>query len=83
MPDVRALVRERLPQPQRHKSHNRPRGGSRSKARCRFACPAHVNLFWGDENIRHTGGLATPMADGSEVSVLPAVSGGAAAGLPL
>jgi molybdopterin synthase sulfur carrier subunit len=36
----------------------------------------HVNVFVGSESIRHTGGLATPLAEGSEVSIVPAVSGG-------
>ena len=37
----------------------------------------HVNLFVGRESIRHTGGLATPLEEGAEVFILPAVSGGA------
>jgi molybdopterin converting factor small subunit len=37
----------------------------------------HVNVFVGPESIRFSGGLATPVADGAEVSILPAVSGGA------
>ncbi len=36
----------------------------------------HVNLFVGAESIRFTGGLATPLADGAEISIVPAVSGG-------
>jgi sulfur-carrier protein len=36
----------------------------------------HVNVFVGDESIRFTGGLATPVADGGEISIVPAVSGG-------
>lgn len=36
----------------------------------------HVNLFVGSESIRHTGGLDTPVPDGAEVTILPAVSGG-------
>ncbi|HEV3512972.1 MAG TPA: ubiquitin-like small modifier protein 1 [Candidatus Sulfotelmatobacter sp.] len=36
----------------------------------------HINLFVGNEHIRYTGGLATPLADGSELSIVPAVSGG-------
>ncbi|MDX1577842.1 MAG: MoaD/ThiS family protein [Gemmatimonadota bacterium] len=36
----------------------------------------HVNLFVGDEEIRHTGGLETPLGDRSEIVVLPSVSGG-------
>jgi molybdopterin converting factor small subunit len=37
----------------------------------------HVNVFVENESIRDTGGLATPVRDGSEVFVLPAISGGA------
>jgi len=36
----------------------------------------HINLFVGDENIRYTGGLATPLLPNSEISIVPAVSGG-------
>jgi MoaD family protein len=36
----------------------------------------HVNVFVGDESIRFSGGLDTPLADGAVVSILPAVSGG-------
>ncbi|MBI2016529.1 MAG: MoaD/ThiS family protein [Candidatus Rokubacteria bacterium] len=36
----------------------------------------HVNLFVGTESSRWSGGLRTPVADGAEVSILPAVSGG-------
>ena len=36
----------------------------------------HINLFIGDENVRYTGGLASPVANGSEISIVPAVSGG-------
>jgi len=36
----------------------------------------HINIFIGNENIRYTGGLATPLCDGFEVSIVPAVSGG-------
>jgi MoaD family protein len=36
----------------------------------------HVNIFVGDESIRFSGGLDTPLADGAVVSILPAVSGG-------
>jgi sulfur-carrier protein len=36
----------------------------------------HVNVFVGREDIRWSGGLATPLADGSEVVILPSVSGG-------
>ena len=36
----------------------------------------HVNVFVGTESSRWSGGLATPVDDGAEVSILPAVSGG-------
>ena len=36
----------------------------------------HVNIFVGEESIRHTAGLDTPLPDGCEISIIPAVSGG-------
>jgi sulfur-carrier protein len=36
----------------------------------------HVNLFIGEVNVRDGAGLAEPLADGAEVYVIPAVSGG-------
>jgi molybdopterin converting factor small subunit len=36
----------------------------------------HVNVFVGSDSIRDTGGLATPVADGMEIAIIPAVSGG-------
>ena len=36
----------------------------------------HINIFVGVENVRYTGGLATPILPGSEISIVPAVSGG-------
>ncbi len=36
----------------------------------------HVNVFVGSESIRFSGGLATPLAGDSEISIVPAVSGG-------
>jgi molybdopterin converting factor small subunit len=36
----------------------------------------HVNVFVGREDIRWSGGLDTPLPAGSEVVVLPSVSGG-------
>ena len=38
----------------------------------------HVNVFVGQENIRYTGGLATGVPDGAEISIFHAVSGGSA-----
>jgi MoaD family protein len=36
-----------------------------------------VNVYLNDEDVRFTGGLTTPLADGDAVTVLPAVAGGA------
>jgi len=40
----------------------------------------HINLFIGDENIRYLGGLTSPVSDGADISIVPAVSGGATNG---
>lgn len=37
----------------------------------------HVNVFVGTTNIRDLAEQDTPLADGDEVAILPAVSGGA------
>ena len=37
---------------------------------------SHVNVFLGDENVRYTGGLATPVSEGAEILIFHAVSGG-------
>jgi molybdopterin converting factor small subunit len=36
----------------------------------------HVNLFVGSDNIRDLDGLATPVGQGQELSIIPAISGG-------
>lgn len=36
----------------------------------------HINIFIGEENIRYTGGLATPVYNHPEISIVPAISGG-------
>jgi molybdopterin converting factor small subunit len=36
----------------------------------------HVNLFVNRYNVRDLAGLATPLADGDDLTILPAVSGG-------
>lgn len=36
----------------------------------------HINIFVGNECIRFTGGLTTPVPDGIEILIVPAVSGG-------
>ena len=35
-----------------------------------------VNVYIGEEDIRFLDGLDTPVADGDEVTILPAVAGG-------
>ncbi len=37
----------------------------------------HVNLFVGNENSRYTGGLATKLSASAEITIVPAISGGA------
>jgi molybdopterin converting factor small subunit len=36
----------------------------------------HVNIFVANEDIRYSGGLAMPIRDGAEISIVPAISGG-------
>ena len=36
----------------------------------------HVNIFVGNESIRYTGGLATPLPASAQISIIPAISGG-------
>ena len=36
----------------------------------------HLNVFVGNEDVRYTGGLATPLSAGAEISILAAISGG-------
>jgi molybdopterin converting factor small subunit len=36
----------------------------------------HVNLFVGTTESRTLRGLATPLANGMEISIIPAISGG-------
>ena len=36
----------------------------------------HVNVFVGKREARTMGGLATPLANGMEISIIPAISGG-------
>jgi sulfur-carrier protein len=40
------------------------------------AVRVHVNVFVGRDDIRWAKGLETPVPEGSEVVILPAVSGG-------
>ena len=36
----------------------------------------HINVFVGDREARTMDGLATPLANGTEISIIPAISGG-------
>lgn len=36
----------------------------------------HINIFVGDEDIRFLEGLATPLKDGDQVDIVPAIAGG-------
>jgi sulfur-carrier protein len=36
----------------------------------------HINVFVGNEDVRFTGGLQTPILDGAEITIIPAISGG-------
>ena len=42
----------------------------------------HVNVFVNGESIRYLDGVETPVGDGDEIWILPAVSGGCAVGGP-
>ncbi|MGH9455645.1 MAG: MoaD/ThiS family protein [Terriglobia bacterium] len=37
----------------------------------------HINIFIGDADIRYTGGLTSSIPPESEISIVPAISGGA------
>jgi molybdopterin synthase sulfur carrier subunit len=39
----------------------------------------HVNIYVNDEGIEALQGLATPLKDGDQVSIIPALAGGSAA----
>jgi molybdopterin synthase sulfur carrier subunit len=36
----------------------------------------HINIFVGNEDVRYTGGLSTPILPRAEISIVPAISGG-------
>lgn len=36
-----------------------------------------INIYVNQEDIRFAGGLGTPLKDGDEVSIIPAIAGGA------
>jgi len=36
----------------------------------------HIGIFIGDEDVRYTGGLMSPVCAESEISIVPAITGG-------
>lgn len=36
----------------------------------------HINIFVGEEDVRYTGGLLTPLPANSEIWIVPNISGG-------
>jgi molybdopterin synthase sulfur carrier subunit len=36
----------------------------------------HINVFIGDEDVRYTGGLMSSVSPGSQISIVPAITGG-------
>jgi molybdopterin synthase sulfur carrier subunit len=36
-----------------------------------------INIYIDDEDVRYLGGIEAPIGDGAEISILPAVAGGA------
>ena len=36
----------------------------------------HISIFIGDQDVRYTGGLTSPVSPGSDISIVPAISGG-------
>ncbi len=42
----------------------------------------HINIFIGSEDIRYTGGLASPIPAHSEVWIVPSITGGSDIGEP-
>jgi len=43
----------------------------------------YVNVYVNDEDVRFSGGLDTAIADGDDVTILPAVAGGSAPCAPV
>jgi sulfur-carrier protein len=37
----------------------------------------HINIFIGEEDVRYTGGLLSPVSPNSEIWIVPNISGGA------
>lgn len=36
----------------------------------------HINIYIGDEDVRYSGGLMSPLREGSEISIVPSIAGG-------
>ena len=36
----------------------------------------HINIFIGDDDVRFTGGLASRVPAGAEISIVPSITGG-------
>lgn len=36
----------------------------------------HINIFIGNEDVRYTGGLMSPVSAGAEISIVPSITGG-------
>jgi len=34
----------------------------------------HINLFVGNEDVRYTGGITTPLFPGAQISIVPAIA---------
>jgi sulfur-carrier protein len=51
-------------------------GGFRERVMQDGSLRRFVNVFVGGEDIRFGEGIETPLADGQEVTILPAVAGG-------
>lgn len=43
----------------------------------------HVSIFVGDEDVRYTGGLTSPVPPGSDIFIVPAISGGCGSALTI
>ncbi len=51
-------------------------GGIKARLVNNGALHRFVNVYVNDEDVRFTGGLDAPVADGDNVTILPAVAGG-------
>jgi MoaD family protein len=51
-------------------------GGLKSRLVREGSLHRFVNVYVNDEDVRFAGGLAAPVSDGDNVTILPAVAGG-------